>query len=112
MLTDGIFVNRSKSMMAEFDRKAPRLYPPLVDKRVKKVVRISTQVEKAAKSKGVSLSDYIDSLHIHLRDSRVAYVASIFRGFALLEMARVPVDPAYFELVEGCLGEEVGTLFR
>lgn len=112
MLTDGLFVNHSKSMMAEFDRRARRHYAPGVDKKVKRAVRVGAGVEKTAKSRGMTLSDYVEFLHTHLRDSRIAYVASIYRGFALLEMARVPVDPAYFELVEGCLGEEVGTLFR
>jgi hypothetical protein len=39
-------------------------------------------------------------------------VASIYRSFALLEMARVPVEPAYFDLVEGVLGEKEGHDFQ
>ncbi len=60
----------------------------------------------------MSVAAYIQQLHQNQRSARVAYVASIFRGFALLEMARVPVDPAYFELVEGCMSPDESREFR
>ncbi len=52
MLTDGIFVNYSKSMMAEFDRKAAKLYPVLVDKKVKRTVQVGALVEKSREDEG------------------------------------------------------------
>lgn len=60
----------------------------------------------------MSVGDYVLQLHHNQRSARVAYVASIFRGFALLEMARVPIDPAYFELVEGCMSATESREFR
>ena len=47
-----------------------------------------------------------------LGGARVAYVSSLYRGFALLEMARVPIDPAYYELVDGCMSEAESRDFR
>jgi hypothetical protein len=73
---------------------------------------LSLEVIEAAKQRGMSVGDYVLQLHHNQRSARVAYVASIFRGFALLEMARVPIDPAYFDLVEGCMSETESRDFR
>jgi hypothetical protein len=105
MLTDGTLLNLSYSWFAEFDQRRKRHYPPLVSQLVRRVVQLPLEIIEAAKSRGLSINDYVLQLHVNQRSNRVAYVASIYRGFALLEMARVPVDPAYFELVEGVLGE-------
>ncbi len=80
--------------------------------KTRRTVTISLELVEAAKQRGLSIGDYALQLHHNQRSARVAYVSSIFRGFALLEMARVPVDPAYFELVEGCMSETESREFR
>ncbi len=112
MLTDGTIWNHSYSVFAEFDQRRERLYPLAVSSKTKRTVSLGLEIVEAAKQRGLPLSEYIARLHHQQHSARVAYVASIFRGFALLEMARVPIDPAYFELVEGCLGQEEGLSFR
>jgi len=112
MLTDGFLYNHSISFFQEFDRRRPRYYPLDVSPKTRRNVTLSLEVVEAAKHRGLSVGDYVLQLHHNQRSARVAYVASIFRGFALLEMARVPVDPAYFELVEGCMSETESREFR
>jgi hypothetical protein len=112
MLTDGMLFNRSRSVFQEFDRRGPRHYPLDVSPKIRRSVTLSQEILDAAKQRGVSVGDYVLQLHHNQRSARVAYVASIFRGFALLEMARVPIDPAYYELVEGCMSPEEGRDFR
>jgi hypothetical protein len=112
VLTDGQIFSRSISVFPEFDLRKPRLYPLTMSHRTRKSVLLSPEVVEAAKQRDISLGDYIQQLHTNQRSSRIAYAASIYRGFALLEMARVPVDPAYFELVDGCMNEEDGRAFR
>jgi hypothetical protein len=112
MLTDGFLFNHSISFLPEFDRRQPRLYPPDVSPKTRRSVTVSLEIVEAAKQRGMNLGDYILQLHHNQRSARIAYVASIFRGFALLEMARVPVDPAYFELVDGCMSAEESREFR
>jgi hypothetical protein len=107
-----MFQGYSQSLLAEFDQRRPKHYPPSMAQRTRRSLLINLEIIEAAKQRGLGLSDYISQLHINQRSSRIAYVASLYRGFALLEMARVPVDPAYFELVEGALGEEEGKNFR
>lgn len=109
---DFSFFQKSRTLLGEFDRSRPRAYPSLMPDRVKRTVRLPLEVIEAARQRGVPLSDYLLELHVHQRTARVAFVASIFRGFALLELARVPVDPAYYDLVQGVLGQEVGREFR
>jgi hypothetical protein len=101
-----------RSTLGEFDRLRQRSYPPDVTPKVRRSVQLSHEIVEAARHRGVSVSDYISSLHVNARSVRIAYVASLYRSFGLLEMARVPVDPAYFELVDGALGEEEGKRFR
>ena len=112
MLTDGQVFQRSISVFPEFDLRKPRLYPLDVATRTRKSVLLSPEVVEAAKLRGLAIGEYIQQLHQNQRSSRIAYAASIYRGFALLEMARVPVDPAYFELVDGCMSEEESRNFR
>src|SRR5260221_5306882 len=112
MLTDGFLFNHSISFFQEFDQRRPRLYPLDVSPKTRRSVTLSLEVVEAAKQRGMSVGDYVLQLHHNQRSARVAYVSSIFRGFALLEMARVPVDPAYFELVEGCMSEDESREFR
>ncbi len=112
MLTDGFLFNHSISFFQEFDRRRPRHYPLDVSPKTRRNVTLSLEVVEAAKQRGLSVGDYVLQLHHNQRSARVAYVASIFRGFALLEMARVPIDPAYFELVEGCMSETESREFR
>lgn len=112
MLTDGTVFTHSHSVFAEFDQRREKLYPLPVSHKTKRTVSLGLEVIEAAKERGMPLAEYITRLHHHQRSARVAFVASIFRGFALLEMARVPIDPAYFELVEGCLGAEEAMNFR
>jgi hypothetical protein len=112
MLTDGQILQRSISVFPEFDLRKPRLYPLEVASRTRKSVLLSPEVVEAAKLRGVSLGEYVQQLHQNQRSSRIAYAASIYRGFALLEMARVPVDPAYYELVDGCMNTEDSKAFR
>ncbi len=112
MLTDGFLYNHSLSFFQEFDQRKPRLYPLDVSPKTRRSVTISLEVIEAAKQRGMSVGDYVLQLHLNQRSARIAYVASIFRGFALLEMARVPVDPAYFELVEGCMSVTESREFR
>ena len=82
-------------MFAEFDQRKPRLYPLDVSPKTRKNVTLNLEVIEAAKERGLTLADYIQQLHQNQRSSRIAYAASIYRGFALLEMARVPVDLAW-----------------
>jgi hypothetical protein len=96
----------------EFDRIRLRFYPLDVNDRIRRTLQVSPQLIEAAKQRGMSLSDYIMVLHMNQRSNRVAYVSSIYRSFALLEMSRVPLDPAYYQLVDGVLGEEEGRVFR
>lgn len=112
MLTDGFLFNHSISFLPEFDQRRPRLYPLDVSSKTRRSVTISLEVVEAAKQRGMSVGNYVLQLHHNQRSARIAYVASIFRGFALLEMARVPVDPAYYELVEGCMSETESREFR
>lgn len=112
MLTDGFLVNYSKSFFQEFDRRRPRLYPLDVSPTTRRNVTLSVEVVEAAKQRGMTVGDYVLQLHHNQRSARIAYVSSIYRGFALLEMARVPIDPAYFELVEGCMSETESRDFR
>jgi hypothetical protein len=102
----------SRSIHAEFDLKRQKLITSDMSSKVRKHIYLSKEVVEAAKQRGLSLGDYIAILHNSQRSVRVAHVASIYRSFALLEMARVPVDPAYFDLVEGVLGEEEGHIFQ
>lgn len=112
MLTDGFFSTHSLSMLGEFDRCQPKLYPLDVAKKIRRQVTVPQEIIEAAKSREVSLSEYLNQLHFNQRSARVAYVASIYRGFALLEMARLPIEPSYFDLVDGVLGEDIGKEFR
>ena len=112
MLTDGFLFNHSISIFQEFDQRRPRLYPLGVSPKTRRNVTLDLEIVEAAKQRGLSLGDYVLHLHRNQRSARVAYVASIFRGFALLEMARVPVDPAYYELVDGCMSSEESREFR
>jgi len=70
-----------------------------VSPKTRRTVTISLELVEAAKQRGMSVGAYALQLHHNQRSARVAYVSSLYRGFALLELARVPVDPAYFELV-------------
>jgi hypothetical protein len=112
VLTDGFLFNHSLSLFQEFDQRRARLYPLDVAAKTRRTVSLSPEIIAAAEQRGLSLGDYIQNLHQNQRSARVAYVSSLYRGFALLEMARVPVDPAYFELVEGCMNEEESREFR
>lgn len=112
MLTDGFFSTHSLSMLGEFDRRQPKHYPLDVAKKLRKQISVPQEIIEAAKSREVSLSEYVVQLHFNQRSARVAYVASIYRGFALLEMARLPVEPSYYDLVDGVLGEDIGKEFR
>jgi hypothetical protein len=112
VLTDGHIFNRSISVFPEFDRRQPRLYPLAVAHRTRKSVLLSPEVIEAAQQRGLALGDYVQQLHQNQRSSRIAYAASLYRGFALLEMARVPIDPAYFDLVDGCMNAEESLAFR
>jgi hypothetical protein len=112
VLTDGFFFNHSRSIFHEFDQRRPRHYPLDVSTRSRRMVSISPEILEAAKQRGMTVGDYIVQLHLNQRSARIAYVASIYRGFALLEMARVPIDPAYYELVDGCMSEEESRDFR
>jgi len=112
VLTDGQAFQRSISVFPEFDLRKPRLYPLDVATRTRKSVLLSPEVVEAAKLRGLAIGEYIQQLHQNQRSSRIAYAASIYRGFALLEMARVPVDPAYFELVDGCMNADDSRDFR
>ena len=112
MLTDGFLFNHSISFFQEFDQRRERLYPLDVAAKIRRTVSFSPEIIEAAEQRGVSVSDYILRLHQNQRSARIAYVSSLYRGFALLEMARVPVDPAYYELVEGCMSEDESRDFR
>lgn len=100
------------SLLGEFDLQRKRIYSLDVGTKVRKTVTLPEEVIESAKQRGVTLASYISDLHSNQRSVRIAYVATVFRGFALLEMARVPIDPAYFELVDGVMGEEEGEKFR
>ena len=80
--------------------------------KTRRTVSLSQEVIEAAEQRGMKLADYIQQLHQNQRSARIAYVSSLYRGFALLEMARVPVDPAYYELVDGCMSEDESRDFR
>jgi hypothetical protein len=112
MLTDGFLSKHSISLFHEFDQRRTRHYPLDVSPKTRRTVSLSPEIIEAAQQRGMSIGDYLLQLHLNQRSSRVAYVASIFRGFALLEMARVPIDPAYFELVDGCMSGEESRAFR
>ncbi len=112
VLTDGFLFNHSRSLFQEFDLRRRRLYPLDVAAKTRRSVSLSPEIIEAASQRGLSLGDYIHHLHQNQRSARVAYVASLYRGFALLEMARVPIDPAYFELVDGCMNESESRDFR
>ncbi len=112
MLTDGFLFNHSISFFQEFDQRRQRHYPLDVSPKTRRTVTISNEVIEAAKLRGMSVGDYVLGLHHNQWSARVAFVSSIIRGFALLEMARVPIDPAYFDLVDGCMGETDSREFR
>ncbi len=112
MLTDGFLFNYSRSLFHEFDQRRQRLYPPDVSTKSRRSITVNLEIIEAAKARGLSLGDYVLQLHHNQRSARIAYVASIYRGFALLEMARVPVDPAYYELVDGCMSPTESRDFR
>src|SRR5260221_7043893 len=112
MLPVVFLFNPSISFFQEFHQRRPRLYPLDVSPKTRRSVTLSLEVVEAAKQRGMSVGAYVLQLHHNQRSVRVAYVSSIFRGFALLEMARVPVDPAYFELVDGCMSKSEGREFR
>ena len=84
MLTDGFLFNHSLSFFHEFDQRRPRLYPLDVSPKTRRSVTLSLEVVEAAKQRGMSVGDYVLQLHHNQRSARIAYVASIFRGFALL----------------------------
>ncbi|MEM9446535.1 MAG: hypothetical protein AAGA18_14410 [Verrucomicrobiota bacterium] len=102
----------SWSLFAEFDHRRKKFYPLDVQAKVRKTVTLSKEVISAAEQRGLRLSEYVQELHVLQRSTRVAYAATIFRSFALLEMARVPVEPAYTELVHGVMGSEDGEAFQ
>jgi hypothetical protein len=112
MLTDGLLFNHSISYFPEFDQRRRRLYPLDVAAKTRRTVTLSLELVEAAKQRGMTVGDYALQLHQNQRSARVAYVASLYRGFALLEMARVPIDPAYFDLVEGCMSDTESKEFR
>jgi microcystin degradation protein MlrC len=112
MLTDGFLFNHSISFFQEFDQRRERLYPLDVSPKTRRTVTLSLEIVEAAKQRGMKLADYILQLHQNQRSARVAYVSSLYRGFALLEMARVPIDPAYFDLVDGCMSADESREFR
>ena len=101
-----------KSLLAEFDVRKKPLHPINMTRKNRKIVYLNNEIVEAAKHRGITLGDYMEHLHANQRSIRVAHVASVYRGFALLEMARVPVDPAYYDLVYGVLGEETGKTFH
>lgn len=102
----------SRSIHAEFDLQRQKLIISDMSNKVRKQIYLSKEIIEAAQQRGLPLGDYISILHNSQRSVRVAHVASVYRSFALLEMARVPVDPAYFNLVEGVLGEQEGHEFQ
>ena len=112
MLTDGFLFNHSRSCFQEFDQRKARHYPLDVSPKSRRSVTLSKEIIDAARERGLSVGRYVTQLHLNQRSSRIAYASSIYRGFALLEMARVPVDPAYYELVEGCMSPEESRAFR
>jgi len=112
VLTDGFLFNHSISLLQEFDQRKPRLYPLDVSPKTRRSVTLNLEIIEAAKQRGMSVGDYILQLHQNQRSARVAFVSSLYRGFALLEMARVPVEPAYYELVDGCMSEDQSKEFR
>jgi hypothetical protein len=112
VLTDGFLINYSHSFFQEFDQRRARLYPLDVAAKTRRTVSLSPEVIEAAQQRGMTVGDYVQQLHQNQRSARIAFVSSLYRGFALLEMARVPVDPAYYELVEGCMSENESRDFR
>jgi hypothetical protein len=112
MLTDGFLFNHSLSLFHAFDQRGARHYPLDVSTRTRRTVSLSPEIIEAAKQRGMTVGDYVLQLHLNQRSARIAYVASIYRGFALLEMARVPIDPAYFDLVDGCMSPDESRAFR
>lgn len=111
MALESLFDRRSRSMFSEFDRRRAKPRPSRM-KKIRKSLFLGEDIIRAAQLRGLPLADYIAHLHAHHTSLHAANVATVYRGFALLEMARVPVDPAYFELVYGVLGEETGTRFQ
>ncbi len=111
-LTEGLLEGRGEGVYAEFDRRRRRAYVPLMSATSRRSVQVPLEVIEAAKARGMGLGDYITELHLTHRSGRVAMVASVLRSFALLEMARVPVEPAYLDLVKGAFGAEVEARFR
>lgn len=111
MALESLFDRRSRSMFSEFDRRRVKPRPSRM-KKIRKSIFLGEEIIRAAQLRGLPLTDYIAHLHAHHTSLHAANVATVYRGFALLEMARVPVDPAYFELVYGVLGEETGTRFH
>lgn len=97
---------------SRFDPHSQARYDLDVQPKIQRSVRVGRELIDAAKDQGLSLSDYLAVLHRNQRSVRVAYVASIYRSFALLELARLPLDPAYYQLVSGVMGEEDGKVFR
>lgn len=111
MPLESVFDRHTRLLLAEFDQRriAPR---PSRMKKIRKSLYLGEDIIRAAQHRGLALGEYIAHLHAHSASLHAANVASVYRGFALLEMARVPVDPAYFDLVYGVLGEETGTRFH
>jgi hypothetical protein len=103
---------RNHSIFSEFDIRDAKHLPITMEKKQRKTVYLPKVVIDAAAARGMSLGDYVAYLHAVQRSIRVTHVISIYRGFALLEMARVPMDPAYYDLVYGVLGEEDGKRFQ
>lgn len=111
MLLDSM-LDHTHSRFWEFDARLRPYKVPTMSEKIRKHIYLPKEVIRGAEAKGVSLGDYIAHLHHKAGSVRVAHVCSIYRSFALLEMARVPVEPAYFDLVEGVLGEVDGKRFR
>jgi len=105
-------LNRSCSRFKDFDTNVTLRKPYYMSQKIRKHIYLPEEVIRGAEIKGLSLGDYIAHLHHNQGSVRVSHVASVYRSFALLEMARVPIDPAYFDLVDGVLGEKDGNDFR
>lgn len=105
-------LNRTHSRFTEFDAILPRRKPYPMSEKIRKHIYLPQEVIRGAEAKGLSIGDYIAHLHHNQVSVRISHIASVYRSFALLEMARVPVDPAYFDLVSGVLGEKTGNQFR
>ncbi|MEM1158010.1 MAG: hypothetical protein AAF649_12770 [Verrucomicrobiota bacterium] len=105
-------LQQSHSRFREFDAILPRRKPYPMSQKVRKHIYLPEEIIRGAEVRGLSIGDYIAHLHHNQVSVKVSHVASVYRSFALLEMARVPVDPAYFDLVEGVLGAKVAKQFR